>query len=160
MPKMNTGFPQEPILLEDRYPAVLKECTEYEKVYKENEGPVQKIAWVFEVTASEAAIDTDVEFEGDAEADRPFEIAAHTSLATGPNSNFAALNFPAWVGEGWDGDTDSLIGKEAIVDVTSYETKGGQVRNVIEKVRVPKKSAKASKKAEQEEAEDFDKIPF
>jgi hypothetical protein len=157
-PKMNTGFPQEPILLEDRYPAVLKECTEYEKDY--GEGPVSKIAWVFEVNASEDAVDTDVEFEGETEAGRPFEIAAHTSLATGPNSNFAKLNFPAWAGEGWDGDTDSLIGKEAIVDVTSYETKGGLVRTVFEKVRVPKKSAKASKKAEQEEAEDFDKIPF
>ena len=114
-------------------PAVLKECTEYEKDY--GEGPVSKIAWVFGVKASEDAIDTDVEFEGDAQAGKPFEIAAHTSLATGPNSNFAKLNFPAWVGEGWDGDTDSLIGKEAVVDVTSYETKGGQVRNVIEKVQ-------------------------
>ena len=60
--------------------------------------------------ASEDAIDTDIEFEGDAQADKPFDIAAHTSLATGPNSNFAKLNFPAWVGDGWDGDTDSLIG--------------------------------------------------
>ena len=159
MPQMNTSFPQEPVLLEDRYPATLKECTEYEKDY--GDGPVSKIAWVFKVQASEEAIDPDVEFEGDAEADRPFEIAAHTSLATGPNSNFAKLNFPAWVGDDWSGDTDELIGREAIVDVTSYETKGGQVRNVIEKVRVPKASKKGRQaKAEEEEAEDFDKIPF
>lgn len=158
MPQMNTSFPQEPVLLEDRYPAVLKECTEYEKDY--GDGPVSKIAWVFEVQASEDALDPDVEFEGDAQADKPFEIAAHTSLATGPNSNFAKLNFPAWVGEDWSGDTDELIGREAIVDVTSYETKGGQVRNVIEKVRVPKKRGKAAEKAAREEAEDFDKIPF
>jgi hypothetical protein len=158
MPQMNTSFPQEPVLLEDRYPATLKECTEYEKDY--GDGPVSKIAWVFEVQASEDAIDTDVEFEGDAEADKPFEIAAHTSLATGPNSNFAKLNFPAWVGEGWSGDTDELIGKECVVDVTSYETKGGQIRNVIEKVRVPKKGRGAKTKAEKEEAEDFDSIPF
>ena len=42
--------------------------------------------------------------------------------------------------------------------MTSYETKGGQVRNVIEKVRVPKKAAR--KKAEKEEADDFESIPF
>ena len=162
MPQMNQGFPQEPILLEDRYPGTLKECTEYEKDY--GEGPVSKIAWVFAVAASKDAIDPDIEFEGDAQANKPFDIAAHTSLATGPNSNFAKLNLPAWVGEGWDGDTDSLIGREAVVDVTSYETKGGQVRNVIEKVRVPKKGkgakAGAPTKAEKEESEDFDKIPF
>lgn len=156
MPQMNTQFPQEAVLLEDRYPATLKECTEYEKDY--GDGPVSKIAWVFEVQASDEAIDPDIDFEGDAQTGRPFEIAAHTSLATGPNSNFAKLNFPAWVGEGWSGDTDELIGREAIVDVTSYETKGGQVRNVIEKVRVPKKGRKT--KAEKEEAEDFDSIPF
>jgi len=156
---MNTQFPQEAVLLEDRYPATLKECTEYEKDY--GDGLVSKIAWVFEVQAAEEAIDPDIEFEGDAEADKPFEIAAHTSLATGPNSNFAKLNFPAWVGEGWSGDTDELIGRSAVVDVTSYETKGGQVRNVIEKVRVPKKPSGGRKsKTEKEEAEDFDSIPF
>lgn len=159
---MNTSFPQEPVLLEDRYPGTLKECTEYEKDY--GDGPVSKIAWIFEVQASEDAIDPDVEFEGDAEADRPFEIAAHTSLATGPNSNFAKLNFPAWVGEGWSGDTDELIGREAILDVTSYETKGGQVRNVIEKVRVPKGAKKRAKApataAASVDESDFDDIPF
>ncbi len=159
MPQMNTSFPQEAVLLEDRYPATLKECTEYEKDY--GDGPVSKIAWVFAVKASEEAMDPDVEFEGDANASEPFEIAAHTSLATGPNSNFAKLNFPAWVGEAWSGDTDEIIGKEAVVDVTSYETKGGQIRNVIEKVRVPKKAAGGRKsKAEQEEEADFADIPF
>lgn len=158
MPQMNTSFPQEAVLLEDRYPATLKECTEYEKDY--GDGPVAKIAWIFEVSASEEALDPDVEFEVDAQADKPFEIAAHTSLATGPNSNFAKLNFPAWVGEEWSGDTDELIGRTAIVDVTSYETKGGQVRNVIEKVRVPKKAKGTKTKAEKEEADDFDAIPF
>lgn len=171
MPIMNTGFPQEVVLLEDRYPAILKECTEYEKDY--GDGPVSKIAWVFSVKASEEAIDPDIEYgEGEVSPTHTYEVAAHTSLATGPNSNFAKLNFPAWVGDDWNGDTDELIGREAVVDLTSYETKGGQVRNVIEKVRVPKKGstkakanatktkADATAKAEREEAEDFDKIPF
>jgi hypothetical protein len=142
MPKMNLNdFPQEPILVEERYPAVLKEVTEYEKDY--GEGPVSKLAWVFEVTATEDSLDPDVQHEE--EFTGTVDIAAHTSMATGPNSNYAKLNFPAFVGEGWDGDTDNLIGKEAVVDVTSYETKGGQIRNVIEKVRLPK--GKAPKKA-------------
>ncbi len=165
MPKMKMNdFPQEPVLLEDRYPATLKECTEYEKDY--GEGPVAKIAWVFEVEADENAIDPDVEYEG--EATGVYEIAAHTSFATGPNSNFAKLNFPAFVGEDWSGDTDDLIGKACIVDVTSYETKGGQVRNVIEKVRLPKagqrgKTATSRSRKEEAEAanaEEFDEIPF
>lgn len=160
MPKMNLNdFPQEPVLLEDRYPAVLKECTEYEKDY--GDGPVSKIAWVFEVSADEDAIDPDVEYEE--EPTGTYEIAAHTSFATGPNSNFAKLNFPAFVGEDWSGDTDELIGKECIVDVTSYETKGGQIRNVIEKVRVPKGKSKrtpATAAAAKEEEADFSDIPF
>jgi hypothetical protein len=160
MPQMNMGsFPQEVVLLEDRYPARLKECTEYEKDY--GEGPVSKIAWVFEVKAPETAIDMDVQAEENPHEDGLYEIAAHTSLATGPNSNFAKLNFPAFVGEGWSGDTDDLIGRECQVDVTSYETKGGQTRNVIEKIRLPKKGKKAAAtKAEQEEDADFASIPF
>ncbi len=163
MPQMNMGsFPQEVVLLEDRYPARLKECTEYEKDY--GEGPVSKIAWVFEVKAPESAIDPDVDAEEEPHEDGLYEIAAHTSLATGPNSNFAKLNFPAFVGEGWSGDTDDLIGRECLVDVTSYETKGGQTRNVIEKIRLPKKGRKAAggtqTAAEKEEDKDFADIPF
>lgn len=157
MPKMNTGFAQEPVLVEDRYPATLKECTEYEKDY--GEGPVPKVAWVFDVEAPEGAIDPDIEYEGGPPEDGIFEIAAHTSLATGPNSNFAKLNFPAIVGENWDGDTDSVIGTKCLVDVTSYETKGGQIRNVIEKVRKPKKGKTQRTAAEKEEEEDFDQLP-
>lgn len=157
MPQMNMGdFPQEIVLLEDRYPAKLKECTEYEKDY--GEGPVQKIAWIFEVEANEDAIDPDV--DSSEEHTGVYEVAAHTSLATGPNSNFAKLNFPAFVGEGWSGDTDDLLGRECVVDVTSYQTVGGQTRNVIEKLRLPKKAKYTSKKAEAEEAEDFSSIPF
>lgn len=162
MPKMNTGsFPQEPVLLEDRYPATLKECTEYEKDY--GEGPVEKIAWIFDVTASEDAIDPDVKYESS--VSDSYEVAAHTSKATGKNSTFARLNLGAWAGEGWDGDTDSLIGKEALVDVTSYQTVGGQTRNVIEKVRPAKKVKGAptgkSKKAEITiDESDFEDIPL
>lgn len=164
MPKMNLNdFPQEVVLVEDRYPATLKEVTEYEKDY--GDGPVSKLAWVFEVQAGEEAIDDSVDYEG--EASGVYEIAAHTSFATGPNSNFAKLNFPAFVGEDWSGDTDDLIGKSCIVDVTSYETKGGQIRNVIEKVRLPKKGQKvaAAKKPTKRDPvelneEDFDDIPF
>lgn len=164
MPKMNLNdFPQEQVLLEDRYRATLKECTEYTKDY--GEGPVSKIAWVFTVEASDDAVDTSVEYEG--ESTDVHEIAAHTSFATGPNSNFAKLNFPAFVGDNWSGDTDDLIGKSCIVDVTSYETKGGQTRNVIEKIRVPKATQKAGvaaqktkKEIEAENAEEFNEIPF
>ncbi|MEJ7873338.1 MAG: hypothetical protein WKF67_13850 [Rubrobacteraceae bacterium] len=136
-------FAQEVVLLEDRYPAKLKEVSEYTKDY--GEGPVQKLAWVFAVSAAEDAIDPEVEYEVDLTG--VYDIAAHTSFATGPNSNFAKLNFPAFVGEDWSGDTDDLIGKSCIVDVTSYETKGGQTRNVIEKIRSPKDKAKSKKKA-------------
>lgn len=162
MPQLNANdYAQEIVLLEDRYPATLKEVTEYEKDY--GDGPVAKLAWVFEVKADEEAIDPDVEAEEDPTG--VYEIAAHTSFATGPNSNFAKLNFPAFVGEGWSGDTDELIGKECIVDVTSYETKGGQTRNVIEKIRDAQKgkgkaaSIKSTKANAANEA-DFNEIPF
>lgn len=158
MPKLNTGFPQEPVLLEARYPAKLKECTEYTKDY--GEGPVDKVAWIFDVEAPEDALDPDVNFEGDPSPTGHYEVAAHTFLATGPNSKFAKLNLPAFVGEGWSGDTDDVIGKRCIVDVTSYETKGGQVRNVIEKIRVPNKGKAAKASKAQEDSEDFDSIPF
>lgn len=160
MPKMNiNSYAQEVVLLEDRYPAALKEVTEYEKDY--GEGPVAKLAWVFEVQADDSAIDPDVDYEED--ADGVYEIAAHTSFATGPNSTFAKLNFPAFVGEGWSGDTDELIGKECVVDVTSYETKGGQTRNVIEKIRAPREKGKGkakNTKANAANEADFDEIPF
>jgi hypothetical protein len=167
MPQMNLNdFPQEVVLLEDRYPARLKEVTEYEKDY--GDGPVAKLAWIFGVRADESAIDPNVEHEEEPSEAGVYEIAAHTSFATGPNSNFAKLNFPAFVGEDWSGNTDDLIGKECVVDVTSYKTKGGQIRNVIEKVRLPRQNkggatgdkAAARARAEQEEAEDFDSIPF
>lgn len=162
MPQLNTNnHAQEVVLLENRYPATLKEVTEYEKDY--GDGPVPKLAWVFEVEADESAINPDVDTEEDPTG--IYEIAAHTSFATGPNSNFAKLNFPAFVGEDWSGDTDDLIGKWCVVDVTSYETKGGQTRNVIEKVRQPQKSAQKSNrrpmaKTDAANEEDFNKIPF
>jgi hypothetical protein len=160
MPKMNSGdATQEPVLVDDFYPGFLKEVTEYQKDY--GDGPVDKLAWVFEVTADESALDEDVEPE------EPFtgtvDVAAHTSLATGPRSNFAKLNLPAFAGADWDRDTDSLIGRDCEVYVESYETKGGQTRNVVTKVKVSKKTAKARKqKAEAELAEtekEFENIP-
>lgn len=159
-PKMNLNdFPQEVVLLEDRYPATLKEVNEYEKDY--GDGPVSKLAWIFEVVAEDSAIDPDIDL--DEEPTGVYEIAAHTSLATGPRSNFATLNFPAFVGEDWSGDTDDLIGKACLVDVTAYETKGGQTRNVIEKIRQPQKGkakAGASKKnvADANSDADFDEL--
>lgn len=177
-PMMHPGsFPQEPILFEERYPATLKEVVEYEKDY--GEGPVPKLAWIFLVQAKEDDVDDSIPFEGDLSEDSLFEIAAHTSFATGPNSNFAKLNFPVLTGESWSGDTDELIGKACIVDVTSFETKGGQQRNVVEKIRAPKKNQNPAKienranggeqakkqrkvnaKADVEEENDFADIPF
>lgn len=159
MPKMNSGeSAQEPVLVEDFYPAYLKEVTEYQKDY--GDGPVEKLAWVFEVTADEDALDPEVEpeeaFTGSV------DVAAHTSLATGPRSNFAKLNLPAFAGADWDRDTDSLIGRECSVYVESYETKGGQTRNVVSKIKVSKKTTAARKKkaeAKVEETErDFENI--
>lgn len=164
MPQMNMNdFAQEVVLLEDRYPAKLKEVTDYEKDY--GDGPVAKLAWVFTVKAGEDAIDPNIEYEE--EATGYYDIAAHTSFATGPNSNFAKLNFPAFVGDDWTGDTDDLVGKTCIVDVTSYQTKGGQTRNVIEKIRAPKKEQEGAvkqipnrKSEEAELDEDFSDLPF
>jgi hypothetical protein len=162
VPKLNLNeFAQEPVLIEDRYPATLKEVTEYERDY--GEGPVPKIAWVFEVEAPDSAIDPDVEHDG--EPTGTYEIAAHTSFATGPKSTFGRLGLRAWAGDDWSGETDDLLGNEAIVDVTSYSTKGGQTRNVIERVRVPKggkaKVASGVKRTAQEEEDiEFSDIPF
>lgn len=160
---MNTGtFPQEPVLLEDRYPAKLLRVEEYEKTYDGETVP--KLAWIFGVKADDSAIDPDIEYE--AEREGLLEIAAHTSFATGPNSTFTKLGFPAFVGDDWDGNTDSLIGKTCIADVTNYETKGGQTRNVIEKVRPQKKGkGKTEPSASKRDPvdpneEDFDDIPF
>lgn len=164
MAKMNQNeFGQEPVVVEDFYPAELKETTEYQKDY--GDGPVDKVAWVFKITASADALDPDV--EPDEEFTGELDVAAHTSLATGPKSNFAKLGLPVLAGEDWDGDTDSLIGSTCEVYVESYETKGGQFRNVISKIRIPKgkkaakgkgKAAEKARKDEKAEAEDFDGI--
>jgi hypothetical protein len=150
-------FGQEPVLVDDFYPARLVKITEYQKDY--GQGPVDKLAWVFRATASEDALDPDVEPEE--EFIGSVEVAAHTFLATGPKSKYAQLNLPAFVEASvdgtWDGDTDPLVGKECEVYVESYETKGGQTRNVVTKVRLPRKKARAAlKKAE----EDFEDIAF
>lgn len=164
MPQMNEGgeYRQEPILLEERYPATLHSIEEYERDY--GDGPVQKLAWIFKVEAGEDAVDPDVEYEEDFTG--VFEVAAHTSLATGDTSNFSKLGFWALAGEDWDYDTDALIGRECIVDVTSYEKKNGMTSNVVEKVRAPKKAkatagrTRKTEEAKKEEEADFENFPF
>ncbi len=158
---MSGDFPQEAVLIEERYPAKLHSVEEYERDY--GDGPVAKLAWLFEVEATADDIDPDIDYEG--EVPEVFEVAAHTSFATGPNSNFAKLGFPSLVGEDWTGNTDDLIGKRCIVDVTTYEGRDGKIRNVIEKVRPPKKagggaSAKKKTKVPDVDESDFDDIPF
>lgn len=167
MPKIETGFPQEPVLIEDRYPATLKDVQEYTSIYEGVES--QRLAWIFDVVADEDAIDDSIEIEIEGyEFSGHFEVARHTSFATGPKSNMRPL-LEALVGEVPQKlDTDDLIGLPCIVDVTSYETKGGQIRNVIEKVRPPKKGqqrgrpkspALPSGAADVDES-DFDDIPI
>jgi hypothetical protein len=151
MAKLQTEYPQDAVILEGQYPATLKECTEYEKNY--GDGPVPKVAWIFGVQADEEAVDDDVELGEDVEipSDYVFEIAAHTSLATGPNSNFAKLNLPAWVGSDWDGDTDGLLGKKALVDVDQFtRSSDGKTQNVISKIREPRKSRRGRKSKDEE----------
>lgn len=138
MPKMNTeSFTKEPVLEADLYPAELVEVNEYEKDY--GEGPVQKLAWVFKVTASKDAVEEDPEgtFDG------TVEIALHTSYATGKNSKFKSTGLKDVVPEDWDGDTDSLIGMEVTADVVQFKGQDGSLRNGIDKVRPPKKGKKA-----------------
>jgi hypothetical protein len=172
MPEIKTSYPQEPVLLEDRYPATLKEVSEYTATYEGKE--TEKLAWIFDVEAPEDAIDPDVEIEiEDWEYSGKFEVARHTSYATGPKSNLRPL-LEALLGEVPKKlNTDDLIGLPAMVYVVSYETKGGQTANVIEKVSPPKKEQKAGKPKTKTQAQkieeaknadidesDFDDIPF
>jgi len=144
MPKMNDSeLKQEPILLEERYLGRLKEVKQYTKEYKT--GPTEKLAWIFEVLASEEDLDPDVEYETDFTG--VIEVACHTSLATGERSGFNQKGFWKLVGDDWDYDTDPLVGLEAMLDVDSYfDDKAGIHRNGIEKVR-PKTNKKGRSKA-------------
>ncbi len=157
---MNNDFEKEAVLLEETYSATLKEVKEYERDF--GEGPVQKLAWLFEINASEDDLDEDVEYE--AEFNGTIEVAAHTSFATGRNSKFTQIGLARFAGEEWDGDTDSLIGNACLLDVVQYKTQSGEVRNGVDRVKPPKKAKAAAKgkasKAEEEEEADFEKIPF
>lgn len=156
-PSMNmTSYEKEPVLEEDKYPATLKEVTEYERDF--GEGPVAKLAWVFDVSADEAAVEEDPE----GKFDGTVEIALHTSFATGKNSKFVSSGLGGLVPEDWDGDTDALIGLKAMADVVQYEGRDGDTRNSIDRVRPPKKVRATSKaeKAEAENAAEIDEMPF
>lgn len=168
MPIMNTDsdFEKDAVLLDETYPAVLKEVKQYQRDY--GEGPVEKLAWIFEVTATEDDIDPDVEYE--AEFTGKVELAAHTSYSTGRNSNFLSLGLDKFAGDDWDGDTDSLVGRECRVDVEQYKVRDtGEVRNGVGKVKPAKKKAGAgargsSNPSKREPIEidesDFADIPF
>lgn len=159
MPKLNTeSYAKEPIIEEDKYPATLKEVNEYERDF--GEGPVQKLAWIFELEVSESAVESDPEgnFDGTVEA------ALHTSYATGKNSKFKACGLKDLVPEDWDGDTDSLIGMQGMADVIQYTGNDGTTRNAIDRIRPPKKVKKAKATPKQDEVtvdeSDFEDIPL
>lgn len=159
-PSMNmTSYEKEPVLEEDKYPATLKEVNEYERDF--GEGPVAKLAFIFDVSADASAVEEDPE----GKFDGTVEIALHTSFATGKNSKFVSSGMAGLVPEGWDGDTDALIGLKAMADVVQYEGRDGDTRNAIDRVRPPKKakaaSAAKSKPAPVEANEaDFEDLPF
>ena len=161
MPKLNmdSDFAREPVLLEETYPGTLKEVKEYQKDY--GDGPVDKLAWVFAVEATEADVDPDVDFDGDFSGE--VEIAAHTSWATSKKSKFFQIGLAKFAGESWDGDTDSLVGNACLLDVVQYKDGNGDVRNGIDRVKPPKKrkvKAGASKKGVEIDESDFEDIPF
>lgn len=156
-PSMNmTSYEKEPVLEEDKYPATLKEVTEYERDF--GEGPVAKLAWVFDISAEADAVEEDPE----GKFDGTVECALHTSFATGKNSKFVSSGLSALVPENWDGDTDALIGLKAMADVVQYEGRDGDTRNAIDRVRPPKKARATSKaeKAEAENAAELEEIPW
>lgn len=168
MPKMNmdTDFVTEPVVFEETYAARLKEVNQYEKDY--GEGPVKKLAWVFAAKVSEEDIDDKVEYE--AEFDGAIEVAAHTSYATGKNSKFTQLGINKFAGEDWDGDTDTLIDKDCMIDIVQYKSASGDIRNGVDKVRPAKKGKGGGSRGQSSTAakkdpialneEDFDDIPF
>lgn len=148
-------YPQGPVLIDGYYPATLAAVNKYTKVYDGKETP--RLAWIFDVEAKESAVDDSIEIEDEAYVFHGhFEVAAHTGQKKSKqaNSNWHKLSMSTIVPDDCK-ETDELIGTKCVVNVSSYESDDGLIKNTVEKVRPPK----SSKKDEDFEADMAD-LPF
>lgn len=154
MPQLNVGRYQRPVLLEGKYTGTLVRVTDYTRTYKD--GPVTKLAWIFEVDASQDDIDPDIDYA--VEFAGKVEVVASTYEAVGPNSKFAKMGFDSIKPEGWKGHTDEMLGTQATLIVDTYQKNNGEWANGVERVSPvggKTKKSKAQERAAAEEAADF-----
>lgn len=172
-PEIQTTYPQEPVIVDGIYSATLKDAVTY--AAKDFDGnDIQKLAWTFDVEAPEDALDDDVETEIEGWTySGHFEIAFHTTFATGPKSKMRPM-LEAVLGEVPKKlNTDQMIGMPCQVYVSSFTRNSGNVSNGIEKVTKPKKGQKAGKPRTKTQSEkireaqnqtvdegNFDDLPF
>lgn len=135
--------PKEEYTFEDgQYPAVVESVEEVETKFG------QRLIWKFDTTAEDG---------------NNYEVVGFTSLSPSVKGNLVNWS-KAILGEVTEGfDTDDLTGMPCVVVIEEFEDANGFQKNKVTKVKAPKKGAKAKSAktaTDDENAEDFESIPF